>query len=540
MPRTSAHHRRVFAFLAEHLETRSVPSGLGPLSLFTLGSTVQSATNLVDDVGPSSNLGEPVVAPASSSPAPALAVGDVVATATGTVLGAVDSGLNLVAAPAASIVPPIDVALGSHATAAGTPDAHATETSTWQPVDVPGVVSLNAGVPPVVPGAGDISTGLVGAVDDVVDTLDGVVAGVVGGGGPADKAGGISIGGDSGLGDTGISISISTSTSNPAIASTLPGLSVDVDLPLSPSLALTVESTGQGPPSVPTNPAPSGGSTGVPTSPSQGGSPVTNPSTTPTAPGGSNGGPASPTSTAHPVETGGNSTSPPSGAGSNEIAPSGQGSLGSVNLPGASTAPSTGLTPDGATPGEGPAAEAASSAPNAGPVAIHAAAESVAAHGAASSTIGSSVSMTTPGPAAGVGDAAVAGRGRLEDSSVLKGPSSVGPERPSGTDIAPAELLPGDLEGLERALGQLMRRLDEVGENLADWVTEGGTVELLLEAGMVVLACEVIGRWERRRRLANPRVQIGSSSRPGPFYRPMTYPFGRTGPGTLAGGSAIV
>src|SRR5262249_40516927 len=100
--------------------------------------------------------------------------------------------------------------------------------------------------------------------------------------------------------------------------------------------------------------------------------------------------------------------------------------------------------------------------------------------------------------------------------------------------------LPGDLESLERALAQLMRRLDGMSEGLAGWFAHLGMLEVLVGAGMVVLASEVFRRWEGRRRLAIPRAQAGSSGRPGPFYRPRAYPFGRPGSGRLANRPALI
>jgi hypothetical protein len=69
-----------------------------------------------------------------------------------------------------------------------------------------------------------------------------------------------------------------------------------------------------------------------------------------------------------------------------------------------------------------------------------------------------------------------------------------------------------------------------MGEDLAGWLTQFSLLERLAAAGMVVLAGEVFRRWERHRHLAIPRVQVGPSGRPGPFYRPSGYPAGRPGP----------
>ena len=197
---------------------------------------------------------------------------------------------------------------------------------------------------------------------------------------------------------------------------------------------------------------------------------------------------------------------------------------GAVSLPGAGPAASTGSTAGGAAPADGN--PAAAFAQNAGSVASLGASAGAAAHEVASSTTGRSVSATISGPAGGRGTRRSWARVDLEDAPGLADSPSVAAERPASPEIAPAELLPGDLEGLERALGQLMRRFDEMGEDLAGWLTQFSTLEMLAAAGMVVLACEVIRRWERRRQLAIPRVQVGPSGRPGPFYRPRGYPFG--------------
>ena len=67
-----------------------------------------------------------------------------------------------------------------------------------------------------------------------------------------------------------------------------------------------------------------------------------------------------------------------------------------------------------------------------------------------------------------------------------------------------------------------------------------GLLERLVAAGMVVLAGEVFRRWERHRRLAIPRAQVGSSGRPGPSYRPRAYPSGAPAAVGWQTGRAIV
>jgi hypothetical protein len=58
--------------------------------------------------------------------------------------------------------------------------------------------------------------------------------------------------------------------------------------------------------------------------------------------------------------------------------------------------------------------------------------------------------------------------------------------------------------------------------------------EILIVAGMVVLAGEMFRRWERRQQVTLPQAQSRLSGRPGPFYRPRACPFGRPGSGRKA------
>ncbi len=471
---TSAHRRRGLAYLVECLEDRSVPSGLGNLSLSAIPTAVQSTAPVLQDFVPPSNLGARVVAPSSNSPTLALPVGGIVATTAGTVLDAVSLGLIAIGGSPAPLVRPIDLALGSQTTGTGNPDAGAADAWSGPLIDVPGVISLNVGLPSLVHGVDSIDTGAV-AVSVVVSTLDGVV----GGGGLAGAGGGISVAGNLGLGGMGASISI------PGVGSTLGGLSIDVNVSLSPPLDLTGGFPDPVPPSIPTNPILPGGSVGIR---------------------------ISPTSPILLDETGGSSASPPFEVGS-------------------SRATSTASTPDTLPQGDGHATEAqsASFAPNAGSAAISA---------VATLTTASPVSVTTSGFAGVEGGNAVAVGGGRDDAPILAGPSSAGPESLARPGISPAELLPRDLEGLERALGQLLRRFDGMGEDLAEWLTQISTLEMLLAAGMVAVAGDVIRRWERSRQLANSQAPMGSSSRPSPFYRARGYRFGRRGPGAITGGSA--
>jgi hypothetical protein len=185
-------------------------------------------------------------------------------------------------------------------------------------------------------------------------------------------------------------------------------------------------------------------------------------------------------------------------------------------------------------------AQAVSPAPGAGLVTIQTAAPGATALGAVYSTTGATDSVTTSSLVRGMGDEEAAGGGRLRNVPGLTGPSSIDPQPPTGPSTAPAELLASDLESIERAVGQLMRQFDEIRADLADWLTQIGTAELLLTAGMVGLACELSRRWERRRQLAKPHTQFGASSRPGPFYRRRACPFARPGSSTFASGPAIL
>jgi hypothetical protein len=175
--------------------------------------------------------------------------------------------------------------------------------------------------------------------------------------------------------------------------------------------------------------------------------------------------------------------------------------------------------------GQAALAQAVSIAPDAGSVAIPTAAQGATALGAVSSKTGASGSVTISSLVGGFGDDGAAARSRRMDAPVLAGPSSLDPKQPTSRDTAPAELSPADLESLERALGQLMRQFDEIGADLANWLKQIGTLEMLLAAGLVGLACELARRWERRRRLTNPHTQFGCSNRPGPFYRRKACPF---------------
>jgi hypothetical protein len=184
--------------------------------------------------------------------------------------------------------------------------------------------------------------------------------------------------------------------------------------------------------------------------------------------------------------------------------------------------------------------QAVSLAPDAGSATVQTATPDATALGGVSSTTGATEAVTTSNLVRGIGDEAAAGGGRLTNVPVLTGPFSIDPQPPTARGTAPAELLATDLESLERAVELLMRQFGEIRADLADWLTQIGTAEMLLAAGMVGLACELSRRRERRRQLRKPHTQFGASTRPGPFYRRQACPFTKPGSSTFASGPAIV
>jgi hypothetical protein len=166
-------------------------------------------------------------------------------------------------------------------------------------------------------------------------------------------------------------------------------------------------------------------------------------------------------------------------------------------------------------------------AADAGSIAIQTAPQGATTLGVVFSTTHASDSVTTSSLVR-VGDDGSASRGRLQDELVVAGASSTDPTMAAGPGTAPAELVPVNLESLERALGQLMRQIDEIGGDVAQWFTRVGALEMLLAAGMVGMACELIRRWERRSQLMNAHTRLGRSSLPGPFYRRRACPFAGT------------
>jgi hypothetical protein len=461
--RKSAQRRRILAFVAEHLEGRSVPSGFGAVSLSVLAPVVQYALQstgpLARDVVTSNNLGGPAVVLSPGATAPPPAVEGTVRKVTGAVLDALDSVSKVLDVATVPVVPPIDVSA---------------------------TISPSTALPPIAPADSNIVTDLVGALDGALDALSG---GALAGSGVS-NSGGESVGTSIATGSGRVDAEISASVSSQDIALTLPGLRVDEILPVSP-----LDPTG--------------------------GSPVPNPPSDPTRPTA----PGNPTAPTIPV-------APTSGGGSMAAPLPSSGSLGDGASTGASPVPPTGSTAGDQGQADGSAAGAQSAAPvhNRGSVTSPGVLGATTAHEATSSTTAPSIAPRVPAPTE---NAAAMGQGRLEDEQGCADSSSLGIELSSGTEITPAEFLPGDLESLERALARLMRRLDGMGEDLAPWFRQSSMLEMLVATGMVVLASEVFRRWERRRRLDMPRGRVGSSGRPGPFYRPRAYPFGCRGPGRL-------
>src|SRR5262249_37269589 len=77
------------------------------------------------------------------------------------------------------------------------------------------------------------------------------------------------------------------------------------------------------------------------------------------------------------------------------------------------------------------------------------------------------------------------------DPAALAATATAGPPVSSEVPLSPAELLLRDLEGLETALGSLLGRLDDLGEDLAERVFTVGTLEVLLGLGLGCVAVEV-------------------------------------------------
>jgi hypothetical protein len=353
-----------------------------------------------------------------------------------------------------------------------------------------------------VPGVSNIVTDLAGPLDDTLGAREGAAAAASGGGGSGGTGIGISVTAGARLVDLDTSVSVA----NQGIAITQHGLPVDVKVSLSPLEPIGGSSV-PSPPSDST-PAPSPGNSTTLTSPAA---------------------PTSPTVERSPVS---NSAAPTSEGGSTAGYLPSSASPGASASTSASDAPSTGSPAGNPVQAVGSAAgaQAAAFVPNAGLAAVAGLLEGSTAHEAASSTTGLSISAlvsSLPGGETLAGQGVGGGEHNLEE------PPSLRSERSTDPEIKPAELLPGDLESLERALAQLMRRFAEIGEDYGGLFAEFGVPELLFAAGMVGLAGEVFRRWASRRRLAIPRAQAGSSGRPGPFYRPRAYPFGRPGSGRL-------
>jgi hypothetical protein len=125
------------------------------------------------------------------------------------------------------------------------------------------------------------------------------------------------------------------------------------------------------------------------------------------------------------------------------------------------------------------------------------------------------------------------GQGQFEDERNPAESSPLEAEAPKGPEIGSAELLPGDLESLERALGQLMRRFGGMGEDLRGWFAESSRLELLVATGVLVVVGEVYRRWRCGQQGPMVRARVGSSGRPGPLYRLGAHPSRRPGVGRM-------
>jgi hypothetical protein len=317
-------------------------------------------------------------------------------------------------------------------------------------------------LPILVEGADAPSRGVLGALDSVSQVAD------------ADPAG---------------------TPSSQGIAVTLPGVSAIVK-PLPSSLDPSGGSPVANLPSVPT----------LPGSPD---SPVSNPTNPVSASNpGTPSNPGAPSNTVGATPGGGSTATPqPSseyvGAGTSLVA---------------SHAPSTTSTPGGSAQVDGSvgAVQPVAFVSNGGSAASPNVLGVISSAQAVSSTTGPSGLTTVSVPA---NDGAAMGQGRFENDLGPGDSTSADYGAPMASETTRAELASGDLESLERAIAQLMRRFDGIGRDLTGLVTEQGTTELLVAAGVVVVASDAVRRWERRRRLALPRAYSGSSGRPGPFYR---------------------
>ena len=118
-------------------------------------------------------------------------------------------------------------------------------------------------------------------------------------------------------------------------------------------------------------------------------------------------------------------------------------------------------------------------------------------------------------------------------------------ELPPSTPETPAELMPSDLEGLERSLGQLLRGMgfDELGEELEAWLLQVGVRELLVVAGAMGVVCVLIRERLPRARQAGAGVQadrpLWCSQLPGRLYLPRSSRLGVSRLGSDAHGAAI-
>ena len=382
----------------DDLEDRTVPSGIGNLSLSAFTSAVQLTTiTPLRDVVPSINAGGPAVAPSSSSTA-----SDLPGRRRSSRRRPRLCSMRRTSQSVWSMARRRRSCRGSASSwarwrrATADPVADAADASSGLSIDVPGVISADD------PGLGDRPSCRAGMAREPEASPSAEV---------------------SGLGGTG------TSISNPGIILTLPGLTAGVVLPLSSPL----DSIGEAPdpvlPSIPTNPAlPSGSIWHRGIAAVFGGNPV-----------------ASPPTSLHGCAAGAPAT-PPSEDGANPTLPFARGALSPSTHP----VQAMRRQPDRRRPSPGRAASRLRDPPPPGP-----SPRAARRRLAASSTSGSSVPVTTSGLDGGLGNEAISRVGRQDVGGPRR--SVLRSARPADREIAPAELLPGDLEGLERALGRLMR-----------------------------------------------------------------------------------
>src|SRR5689334_6716980 len=206
-PRTAAQRRLALAFVAEHLEGRSVPSGFAGASLSALSSAVQSSVHaaapLARNVVTAGHLGGPAVELAAGATAPRPMVEGAVPTEIGAVLDALDSLSKVVDAATVPVIPPINVSPASQASGAAVADVGAASTS--PSIDVSATISASIALPPFAPAASNIVTDLVRALAAASDAPNGGASAGSGGSSSRGEGVGISIGTGPGLAGAEIS-----------------------------------------------------------------------------------------------------------------------------------------------------------------------------------------------------------------------------------------------------------------------------------------------------------------------------------------------